>query len=247
MVEGAPPAVPFSIHVDAPFEQPLHAVVVVPVVLANQHQREILVRQPARLHQQLHRPVVVGLGGVIDRLFVVGIGAALEQQTRQLRVMRHAGRAVEHALPFRRRLMPGFEKSGRGARAGVEQRPGRAQERIRSCRIETQVLREAEMGEGIPSVRSALGRRTRRIISDEMPDAVLVAENRGNVDVRCGDLGMRRQNRSRLVQRTVPDTRLDEIGHRRVPSHSCLPLLNLRQPCLPPSLGRSGCPHFYES
>ena len=54
----------------------------------------------AVLEQRAQAGGILGLGGVVERLAVVGIGARLEQQARELRVVHHAGGAVERVPAF---------------------------------------------------------------------------------------------------------------------------------------------------
>src|SRR2546430_15745158 len=66
-----------------------------PVGLAQQDHRQALVGELTAVDEDLQRRVVVRLGRVVRRFAVVGIGPALQQQARQVRVLRHAGGAVD--------------------------------------------------------------------------------------------------------------------------------------------------------
>ena len=214
MVEGPRPATRLSIDVDATLEQPFHAVVIVPVVFAQQHHREVVIGEPAGVDQQLHRAVVERLRRVVDSLLVVGIRTALEQQPRQVRVMGHAGSAVQRALPRGRRLVVGVEEARRGARARVEECRRGVNEGRRSRGLEPQVLGEAKAGERIPSTRPALCDGARRIRGDEPPHGRVVTEDCGDVDAGARHVGMGGQDRCRRVERPVPDALVDEMGQR---------------------------------
>jgi hypothetical protein len=113
---------------------------VVPVVFADEHQREVLRRDPARLDQELHRVVVVALGRVIHRLHVVRVGSPLEQQARQGGVVGDAGRAIQRRLALG--VFARGPESGIRVRAGVEQCRGRPEESVRPLWIEPEVLRD---------------------------------------------------------------------------------------------------------
>src|SRR5207302_6966235 len=98
LVQGRVVPTGHAVGVGAVLEQKLDAVVIVPVGLAQQHRGEAVVAEPSAVQEGLHGAVVVGLGRVVGRLLVVGIGAALEQEAGQLGVVRDAGGAVQRAL-----------------------------------------------------------------------------------------------------------------------------------------------------
>jgi len=62
VMDGTPTAVSLPIDVDAPLEQPLCALVIVPIVLADQHEDQMIVVELPGLDDELERAVVVRLG-----------------------------------------------------------------------------------------------------------------------------------------------------------------------------------------
>src|SRR5215471_4006936 len=79
-------------------EKPRDAVVVVPVEFANQHRDEAHRREFATLDQNLHGAIVERFGGVVGDFEVAGVGAALHQETRQLRVVGNSSSTGQGAL-----------------------------------------------------------------------------------------------------------------------------------------------------
>ena len=158
----------------------LIAVVVVPVGFAKQHRRQALGGQLAALDQHLQRRVVVRLRRVIRRFVVVRIGAAIEQQSRQLGVVRDAGRAVDRGLPFG--VVTGRPEAAVRIGAGVEQRRRGADERRRARAVEAQVVREAQVDERVaPSGPDRRGRGG-RIRRQKPANRRIVAKDRGRED-----------------------------------------------------------------
>ena len=141
---------------------------------------------------------------------VVRVRPAFQQEARHLRVMRHAGDAVEHAFPFGRGLVIRLEEACIRARPGVEQRGRRAHKSFRPRTVEPQILREAQVGQGVPSARTSLRRGRVRVERQEAAHHSVVAEQRGGVDVATRDFRVGREDRLGALQGAVPDTRLDE-------------------------------------
>ena len=76
--------------------------------------------------------------------------------------------------PFRLRLVVHLPKPGIRARSSVEQRCRRAHETVRSSTIETEVLREAQVGQGIPSARDRPSCRIPWIEQEEPAHSVVI-------------------------------------------------------------------------
>ena len=203
-----------AVGVGAVLEQELAAVVIVPVGFAEQHGGEAVVAELPAVDQRLQGGVVVRLGSVVGRFLVIGIGAALEQQARQLRVVRDAGGAVQRALPLGVRPMIHLVPSGIGARTGVEQRRGGPYEAGRAGAIEPQVARETEVGERVPSAGPSRDRGVSAVKLEQTAHGRVVAQDRRRVDVRARDLGMRGENRLGAVEcsRCVPGVERDAGG-----------------------------------
>src|SRR6516162_1692325 len=89
---------------------------------------------------------------MIRSLAIVGVSAACEQEARQLRVMCDAGDTIDGALELGRLVVGGIKP---GVRAGprVQQGRRRAQEALSARGVKSQVTRETEMREWIPSIR----------------------------------------------------------------------------------------------
>ena len=198
-------------------QQPLDAIVIVPVVLAEQHGREAVRREFPTLHQELQSAVVITFRRVIRDLFVVRVRAPPHQQPRQILVVRDSSRAVERALEPWLRLVVRFVKPRIRTGAGIEKRGRRAYKTGGACAIEPKVLRETERGERVPTARAAFRRCVCRIECSELADSGLVAEDSCRVNIAARDLRMRRQDRLSLIQRAVPDACLDEGAMRRTP------------------------------
>ena len=196
-------------------EQVPDALVIVPVVLADQHHREVLSREPAGLHEELHGGAVAGFRRVIHGFPVVRVGAPLEQQPRQRRVMRNAGGAVQGRLELG--VLSLRPEPGIGIGSGVEQGPGRSQKGIGSRRVEPEVLRETQIGERIAAVGDTLRSDVRRIALEDPAHGRVVAEDRGRVEVAARELRVRDQDLLGAVQGAMPECGLEqgrpEISH----------------------------------
>ena len=159
MVQGSPAPGTHVVGIGPMRQEPRHRFVIGPVQLAMEHGGKACGCQLAALHEDLQGIVVaVGFRSVIGHLAVVGVRAAVDQQARQLRVVGHGGRAVQHALPGAIGLVALLVPAGIGTGAGVEQGRRRADEAFRPRALEPQVSGEAEMGERIPAAWSSLGR-----------------------------------------------------------------------------------------
>ena len=100
MERGEAPA-PLVVGVGAVLEQVLDAIDVMPVVLPDQHHRQVVGGELATLDERLERIVVVALRRVIRHLVIVRVGAALDEQARERRMVGDSRGAVERALPHR--------------------------------------------------------------------------------------------------------------------------------------------------
>ena len=59
---------------------------------------------------------------------------------------------------------------------------------------------------------SAFGGGVRRILGEEAPDCLMVAKQRGSVDIAASDFGMRGEDFLRAIERAVPHGHVDEFG-----------------------------------
>src|SRR5207249_11364200 len=147
---------------------------------------------------------------VVRSFFIVRVGAPLEQEARELRMMRHAGRAVQRAFPLGLGPMIHLVPPRIRAGPGIEQRPRGPHEARRSGTVEPQVLRETQVGERIPAARAALHRGVPGVELEEPLYGGIVTEDRGRMDVAARDLRVRRQDRLGALEGPVPDGGLDE-------------------------------------
>src|SRR5438552_6114845 len=104
------------------------------------------------------------------------------------------------------RLVPPGIRAG----PGIEQRLGRPHETRRSGGIESQVLREAQVGERIPAARAGLHGGVPGVELEEPPHGGIVTEDGGRMDVAARDLRVRRQDRIGALEGPVPHGGLDE-------------------------------------
>src|SRR5207247_8920347 len=95
---------------------------VVPVCLTEQHHAQAVRVQLAALHEDLQSVVVMPFRRVVGSLLIVGIGASLEQEARQLGMVRDPGGAVQRALPLGAGLMIGLIPPGIRVGPGIEPR-----------------------------------------------------------------------------------------------------------------------------
>jgi hypothetical protein len=147
---------------------------------------------------------------MVDRLAVVRVGAAIEQQTRQRCVMRHAGGAVERRLVLRR--LAGAPEATVGIGAGIEQRGRCPDEGVRARGVEPQILGQAEMRQRVRPVGPAACVRPCRIARKMLSQGGVIAQDRRDVDVAVGQLGIGQQHRLGTIERAVPGARHDERG-----------------------------------
>ncbi len=210
VVHGIPPSASHRVRIGTVLEQVPGTLVVVPVVLPDQHHRQVVRRDPAGLHQRFHRSEVVGFRRVVDRLLVVGVGAPLEEEAGHRLVVRDAGRAIERGLAL------GVPARGPESRvrvgACVEERSRRPQKRRAPLRLEPQVLRQAEVVERVAAVRRDLGVDGRGIARQELADQRVVAHDGGGVDVAPRELGMLGQDGVGALEGPVPERGFDEFG-----------------------------------
>src|SRR5439155_26554475 len=96
--------------------------------------REAAEVQRAAVEQNFHHDVVVSLGYVVRRLLVVRVGAALEEETRQLGMTRDRRGPVDRALEDRSRvrMVDRLVPSRLRGCSGIEQDAGRADEGVRA-------------------------------------------------------------------------------------------------------------------
>ena len=195
-----------SIRVDAAFQQPFDALIIVVIGLAQQDRPEALFIELFALHEDLQGRVVVRLRRMIRRLSIVRVRTALEQQAGQLRVMRDSCGTVNRALPLRMRLVILLHPPGIRARARIQERLRRTHESLRSPAIQPEVSRETQMRKRIPAVRASFRCRVPPIEREEPAHTGLIAQNCCCMNVAARNSGMRRQDRLRKLQssRSVP-------------------------------------------
>ncbi len=123
------------------FQHQPKTVHIVPVGFAEQQAGEAGFVELAAFEQNLHHRVVVAFGHVIRSLFVVRIGAALQQKPGQLGMLRNTGRAINRRLEQRARIwmVDHLDPAGVRTGSGIEQSPGRAHECLRARRIQPQI------------------------------------------------------------------------------------------------------------
>jgi hypothetical protein len=120
--------------------------------------------------------VIERFRGVVGDLAVIRIGAAIEQQLGQFRMMCDARGAVERAFPFGLGLVVLCEEAGVGVGARIEQGRGGLQKTFGASGFEPQKFGEAEMRKGVPVARAAFGGGVCRIAGEEARDRLVVAE-----------------------------------------------------------------------
>ena len=127
---------------------------------------------------------------MIGDLAIIGIGAAVQQEACQLRMMGNTGRAVESAFERGIGLMIIVIETGVGIGSGVEEGGGRSDKAVGSGAIEPEIFRETKMCESVPTARFAFGCGVRGVESEEAADGRGVAQDCGCVDVGGSDLGV---------------------------------------------------------
>jgi hypothetical protein len=131
---------------------------------------------------------------MVGDLTVIGIPAAIKQQLGQFRMMSDARRAVERAFPFGLGLVVLFEEACVGVGARIQQGRGGLEKTLGASRLKPQEFGKAEMRQRVPIARTALDGGVCRILGEEPRDRLVVAEQRGGVDVPAGDFGMLGEN-----------------------------------------------------
>jgi hypothetical protein len=161
---------------------------------------------------------------MIGRFVIVWVGAALEQEACELRVVCNPRRAVERAFPHRSRLVVLFIEPRLRACAGVEQSLRRTDERVGPLGLEPQVVGETKMRERIPTARASLRRRTLGIGREKPAHRLVVTQDRRGVHIAAGDFRMFGQDLLGAFQGAVPNggfnerrPRIVDIGHRIYP------------------------------
>jgi hypothetical protein len=134
----AAPPVADPIGVGAVFKEPRHPLIVLPVQFPVQHCRQAVGAHLAAAKENVQRSIVQRLGRVVWGLAVIGIRAASEQKSRQLRVVRDARGAIDGTLKLRRVVVGGMKA---GVRTGprVQQGSRCAQEALGARGGEAQV------------------------------------------------------------------------------------------------------------
>src|SRR5437764_748067 len=113
---------------------------------------------------------------MVRSLFVVGIGAALEQQTRESGMLRDSRCTVDRGFEHRPgiRMIDHFDPASIGAGTGIEQSASSADKRVGARAVEPEISREAQMSEWVPTVGSALGCGAGGIMGEEGADGGFV-------------------------------------------------------------------------
>src|SRR5215471_17346983 len=101
-------------------------------------------------------------------------------------MMSHTRSTVEHAFPFRLRLVVFLEETRVGIGAGIDQSCGGFEKAVGAGGLAPQKLGEAEMRECIPVARTAFGGGICRIFGEEARDCLKVAQQRGGVYIAAG-------------------------------------------------------------
>ena len=116
-------------------QEPVHAIIVMPVELPGEHHADAVLGELTALDQNMDGPVIERLRRMVGDLAVIGIRAAIEQQLGQFRMMSDACRAVERALPFGPGLVLLVEETGIWVGACIEQKFGVATGNTSTLRI----------------------------------------------------------------------------------------------------------------
>ncbi len=169
------------IRVNPAPQQVLHPFVVVPVMLADQHHREVFGSQPPRLDEHLHRSAVTRFRRMVDRFPIVRIRAPLDQQPGELGVVCDSRRAVERGLVFR--ILPSRPEPRVGIGTGIEQGGGCAEEPGRARPVQAEVLRETQVVQRVATVGWTLDGGVAAILGENALHRPVIAEDGGGVDV----------------------------------------------------------------
>lgn len=173
-----------------------------PVGFAGQEGGEGLLIEAAGLEEDFEDGVVVGFGDVVGSLLVVGIGAIFEKETGESGVVGDAGGGIEDGLGnFSRRIfIEGFRPAGVRAGTGVEQSASREDEGVGAGWVEAEITREAEVGDRVPVMRSAVSGGERGITGEEGADGGLIGEDRCRVNAGGGDMGIAGEDELRVLE-----------------------------------------------
>src|SRR4029079_5515402 len=93
-----------------------------------------------------------------------------------------------------------------------EQRRRRLQKALGANGVEPEKPGEAEVRERVPIARAAPGGGVCRMHGEEARDRLVIAKQRGGVDIAARDLGVRGENLLRPIERAVPYRRVNEGG-----------------------------------
>jgi hypothetical protein len=176
-----------EVWVGACLEGELKSLVVVPVGFAGEDYGEGALVEAGGAEEDPENGVAVGFGDVVRSLFVVGIGAVVEEKLGKARMAGDAGGAVDRGFgDLSRRVVDGFVPAGVGAGTGFEQGAGSVDEG--AIWLEAQVPGEAEVREGIPLVRAAWRGREGGFAREKRSDRCSIAQDGSGVDVGDGDV-----------------------------------------------------------
>ena len=178
-----------------------------PVAFANRNRSEACLAKTSGVEQNLQHSIVVRFCHVVRRLFVIGIGTILEQQTRETGMLCKPRDSVDGCfMQWPRRSVDVLGPSRIRVSSGFEQSPRSIHKRFRACLINTQIARKADIGQRIPSVRTTFRRGKRSITLQEGADGRCISKDGGAVDVRRAHLWVTRTNHFRVFEgsRTVP-------------------------------------------
>lgn len=179
-----------GVGVGAVFESELDAVLVVPVGLAQEDGVEAVLIEPAAFEEELEDGVVVGFHNVVWGLFVVGIGAAIEEEFCEAGMAGDSGGSVDGAFESGAwsRVVDHFVPAGVGAGSGVEEKGCRVDEGFGTGFVEAEIAGKAEVREGVPLVRPAFGGGVLRMFGEKSFDCSVVCEDGCGVDVGGRDV-----------------------------------------------------------
>src|SRR5262245_11190742 len=133
----------------------MHAIIVMPIELAGEHQADGVLGELAALDQNVNGAVVERLRRMVGNLAVIGIRAAIEQQLRQFRMMSDARHTVERAFPLGLGLVVLIKEAGVRVGACIEQSRGGLEKAVGASGVKPEKLGEAEVRKRIPLARSA--------------------------------------------------------------------------------------------
>ena len=195
-----------AIGIRSMLQQIANAIRVVPIGFPYQQRRHAVVVELPTLDQSFHRTVVVRLRRVVGRLIVIGVRAALEQQTRHRGVVCDTRCAINRGLEHRRPVVRLVVSSVRiGPR--IEQRCRSPHERVAPRFVESQESREAQICERVPIERATLARCICRVECDQVAHSGVIAQHCGHEDVCArpfaGNRRICREHCTRLGERST--------------------------------------------